>query len=62
MGFPTNSDMYNNMYMYIYTLSETPAADWRYHALVTRLGTLVALAFAIFIGWKCLSRHWVGFP
>ena len=27
-----------------------------------RLGTLVALPSAIFRGWGCLSRQWVGFP
>ena len=33
-----------------------------YHPLISRLGTSMALPFAIFIGWECLSRHWVGFP
>ena len=28
----------------------------------SRLGTAVALPFKIFMGWECLSRHWVGSP
>ena len=31
------------------------------HPYFSRLGTSVALPFVIFVGWECLSRHWVGF-